>query len=231
MFCEFRPRSLCWCQVVSFLLLTTCQARLVLCTWPAVCIENGNDAHGQPWTNSNIYIYTAEYDCSIFYHLKSKMFSSSYICRLSCETIIGTLVCTKNLSNLECSCKLLTIRFLKRAFISFLTWHQWTQIPTVVRMPENHMTSRDSTKRLHLQNGMHKRPPTTSWWTVDTRGAYVGWLTVGLCHSCCQCFSACTFIHDHSFSKSSLAKLTMNGLNISVMNISNLISNISNLSQ
>jgi len=29
-------------------------------------------------------------------------------------------------------------------------------------------------------------------------------------HSCCQCLGACTFIHDHSFSNSSLVKLTMN---------------------
>jgi len=36
-------------------------------------------------------------------------------------------------------------------------------------------------------------------WAVDTRGAYVRCLTVGLRHSCCRCFSACTFIHRHSF--------------------------------
>ena len=66
-------------------------------------------------------------------------------------------------------------------------------------------------------------------WTVDTKGAYVRCLTVGLHRSCCQCFSACTFIHGHSFSDSSLAKFTINEW-IKYTGISNLITNISNLS-
>jgi len=40
--------------------------RLVLCTGPAVSIENGSDVHGRPWTNSKISLHTAGYDCSVF---------------------------------------------------------------------------------------------------------------------------------------------------------------------
>jgi len=40
-------------------------------------------------------------------------------------------------------------------------------------------------------------------WTVDTRGAYVRCLTIGLRYSCYRWFSACTFIHGHSFPNSS----------------------------
>jgi len=63
---------------------------LVLSTRPVVCIENGNDVHGRPWTDSKISMHTAEYDydCTEI-EVKSKRFILSYIIKPSCETVIG----------------------------------------------------------------------------------------------------------------------------------------------
>jgi len=46
--------------------------------------------------------------------------------------------------------------------------------------------------------------------TMDTGGANVRCsMWAYRRHSCCRCISACKFIHGHSFSNSSLVKLTV----------------------